>query len=745
MKQIRSGMGTNKPRTAIDKAYSLLQERSQASAMTASFESIDARQLVSGEVSESTLSNILGDINVSFETLNNNVEGFQISGAGKEAAAIATLMAGSLRQAGNRSTSLETLNRVGKIDVSKYGANAVEVHPSYVAAQASRVKLDFSLEAYDEQTLRTTTVYSQLFNSQHGNQDAVTEAWFPTVVVGADEAGYAISLNIVEVQDDKRRDLSAKLETFGRKNVIHAILDDSIIRDDQTKLVPVVRAENEDAFVPAAVATPSVIKKDGKNVSTAPLAIGKEFDLISICQDDAILATGGTNHTDQIASGLKLDKVYVKFGNELIGFPVRHIDGSNFWAPPQAGYRNLQLVFDTKNILISGDEKTWDNADTVVLKPIKDGGLKVRLRLGVNGTVNADKGDTLVTQSILAVDSVRLGETELALDDSTAAPIVALFATAKVVGYTLEGHLTNVNRRQRGQLLNNDYYTQIYPVTTRAPFTITRSQVLQEHSDAADIAALMSVVGISVTNDGLNTILETDDLLARYVNNEDDLINAPRVLGIARSSLKPFYQRHEIDVKDELMALESKEKTQNIQSVLINRIRDAVFQAYVATAYKATVDARNGGKGEKPVVLIATDPYIANYLMLHGDLRTLGEHFEVCVRSTQLQKFKGKIFVSFGTAQAMKSNQPDPYHFGNMAWKPELVYALPTHYQGENSKQITVQPTYAHVVNLPILIRFDVVNMTEAIRDRTPIANKPVTDGSSGGQTTPPVTPPVTP
>lgn len=718
MKQIRDQVGTKAELTAMDRAYQTLLARSEQNAMSSSLESIDANRLVEGNVDGSALNNVLGDISSSLESLSHSLgSDFVVSNAGREAAAIASLMGAAIRQKGNRQSSLEALNRPGKIDPSKYGPNAVEVTPSYVSAGAPRVPLAVSLEAYDEQSLRTTTVYSELFNVRHGNQDAMTEAFFPTVTVGVDEAGYAISLNIVEVQDDLTRDLSGKLESFGRRNVIHAVIDDSILRDDQTKLIPIHRTENAGAFV--AGITPTTIKKDGKDVKTAPLAMGKSIDLIGVSQDDAILATGGTNHTDQIASGLRLATIYVKVGAEIIPFPVRHLDGSNFWAPPQNNYRMLQLVFDSKNVLVSGDEKTYDNADTVVLKPILDGGFKVRLRVGVNASVNADKGDTLATQSIFEVASVRLGDVELALTDAAAQPIVDLFADAKIVGWTPDGYLTNVNRRQRGQLLNNDFYTQIYPVTTRAPFTITRSQVLQEYSDAADIAALTSTVGISVTNDGLNTILEADELLARYVNNEDDLVDAPRVLGIARSALKPFYERHEIDVAAELMALETKDKTQNIQAVLVNRIRDAVYRAYVESAYKPSVEARNGGKGVKPVVLIGTDPYTANYLMLHGDLRTLGEHFEVCITSTQNKKFRGKIFVSFGTKAAMDTNQPDPYHFGNMAWKPELVYSLPTHYQGENSKQITVQPTYAHVVNLPILIRFDVTNLSSAVGDKT--------------------------
>lgn len=706
-------------------AWTTLMSAQQDAAMSASLESIDGNAIVGGTVSDSAIESVTRGLTASLESL--RASGVIDSVAGRDAVIASTLMVSTLRDARTRGVSLERLRaeRPVQVDPSIHGANAVVVNPQCIGEAAERVNI--SLEAYDEQSLRNTTVYTQLYNGRHGNQDPAAAAWFPAVIVGPDEPGFAISLNIVEVQDDIRRELTGRLDDFGRRNIIWATQDETILRNDQTKLVPVYRDENKACFVDAAVVPPRLVKKDGKDVLTSVLKVGENYNLLQICQDDAILRSGGMNHTDQIAGGLKLENVYVQFSSadgsvkEVVAFPVRHLDGSNFWAPPQGNYRQTRVSFKTDAIRLTGEEKLVDGSVSKLLEPIRDASLAVRVTLNINGANDTEKGDFDLLAHDPKVKSIRSGDKELSHNDAAAQPVVELIANAEVIGVDVFGYLTNTQRRQRGMLLNNDFYTQIYPTVTRAPITITRSQVLQEYSESTDVAALLHATGVMTTNDAMLTIREADRILGAYVDNNDTLENAPRVLGIARAAIKPFYERHEINVADELMSWNSQDKSKDAQSVLVNRLRDAVFRAHLHTGYKACIDARTGGVGKKPLVLVLTDPYTANYLMLHGDLRTLGENFDLVIRSTNLISFRDQIYVSFGTEEALKGNQPDPYHFGALAWKTELVYALPTHYQGENSKQITVQPTYSHIVNLPVLIRFDVKGLADAILTRTPI------------------------
>jgi hypothetical protein len=190
---------------------------------------------------------------------------------------------------------------------------------------------------------------------------------------------------------------------------------------------------------------------------------------------------------------------------------------------------------------------------------------------------------------------------------------------------------------------------------------------------------------------------------------------------VTRFLVQPFFERNGIDVAAVINSLKSMDRPLDLSAVLVNYIRDVVYRMYTASGYKAAADALAGGIGPVPTVIIGTDPVIARYINIEGDLRTLGGSFNVRIESTLNVNVAGKIFVSFGEFGQGKEGVPNPMHFGNMAWKPELTLVLPLHRNGANSKELTVQPSFLHVVNLPILAVFDVTNIEAAAVNKTSI------------------------
>jgi len=80
----------------------------------------------------------------------------------------------------------------------------------------------------------------------------------------------------------------------------------------------------------------------------------------------------------------------------------------------------------------------------------------------------------------------------------------------------------------------------------------------------------------------------------------------------------------------------------------------------------------------------------------------------------------GKIIMSFGVFDGSEGI-PNPMHFGNMAWKPELTLVLPLHRNGANSKELTVQPAFLHVTNLPIMASLTVIGIEDVIASKNAI------------------------
>lgn len=581
---------------------------------------------------------------------------------------------------------------------------------------------DVSVESYDESAVRTTSVFSQIYNLDKGGQEYAIEMLFPSVVVGPNEAGYGVSIPLIQVHNNPKHRLESKLTDFKFRHIVHAYVNDSILRDDATRIVPIVREVHNEWFVDAALVPPTADNLDDEVVQTAPLRIDTDINLLQVSQTQASLDTGIRDITDTIDPGIHLKKVYIKVGTEVVGINVRHLDSSNFWSAPQGPDRAMRLIFDSKVVQLRGKVLKVDGTPSTELAAIEDNGLAIRLGFNMTGTIDLALGDLVVTGDRVNVTSVMRDGEAVDVTDATIKPVVDLLKTAKVVGYDLHGFVSNSNRRYLGQLINTRYYTQLYPTKRRSPISALRSQIADTAtSEATDIASLLTACSIRKTNSGIDTLLETDAILNAHVNNDEPIEEAVRVLGIAHHIVGSFYERNVIDVEAELMTLNSQDKTRDLQSVLVNRIREVVLRAHTETAYSAAADVILGNAGAKPLIMILTDPIIENYLMLHGDMRTFGNNFDVEIRSSLNIRLRGKIFVTFGIRSAITSGQANPMHFGSSGHKPELVINLPIHFNGGNHQQLTVHPNYEHNVNLPILMRFDVINIPESIIKRTPL------------------------
>jgi hypothetical protein len=60
-----------------------------------------------------------------------------------------------------------------------------------------------------------------------------------------------------------------------------------------------------------------------------------------------------------------------------------------------------------------------------------------------------------------------------------------------------------------------------------------------------------------------------------------------------------------------------------------------------------------------------------------------------------------------------------------MVWKPELTLVLPISRNGQISKELTVSPSFTHIVNLPVLGVIEVTGITDSL-NRTPLYMKTV-------------------
>ena len=572
----------------------------------------------------------------------------------------------------------------------------------------------FGLEAYDERENRNAVIYSIAYNYQSARQDEFGETFFPTLTLTPDNVGFGITVNLMQVYDGIERKISGDFQNFNKKNIIRAVADPSVLKKEQTRIYPVRRAQSVDKF--STVIGASTIVNEGETIVTAPLAFGKKVDLLGLSQTDTLLASGVMDQTDSIDPMVNLQNVYAKVGDDLLKFNVGDLPLSNFTYATQNNYRVENLMFATTSILLNKNSKQLDGAALDDLAGIVTNDLIVRLEVQVTGNINIETGETNVFANSMSVVSVQ--DNTGTFLDLTAAPAVAIVTainSGSMVGYDLLAYRTNMNVRQNGQLIDVTKFTQLYNVPLRSPITTLHPITTDGQSDASDVQALVTATRIRTSNEAVTALIKAAQVLDQYVDVRDEAGAGPDVLGVGRFFVRPAFMKETMDMNKAVDSVKSHERAQDIQAALVNKLRDMAYRLYRDSEYKAAADALAGGMASVPVVIIGTDPVLARYLNVSGDLRTLGGEFEVRIVSSLDMRVKGKIFIAFGTFDDNRNVAPSPLNFGNMIWGPEMVLSANISRNGQISKNTVVQPKYLFVTHCPIMGVLSVENVPDVI------------------------------
>lgn len=596
--------------------------------------------------------------------------------------------------------------------ISGNGIHVAEVNPG-----EGFVSRPLSLEAYDERDNKNAAMFSIAYNLQASRQDEAGELFFPTVVLSPDQVGITVNVRLMTVIADLYRQISGALDDFARRNIIRAYADHTILKNEMTKVIPVHRPESADKFVPVATLAARTVNLEGEDILTSALAVGKKISLIGISQTDTLLQSGVMDVTDSLEPAIRLQYLYLKVGDDVLRFNVSGIPLSEFTYATQGNYRLMRLNFDTTSILISKDTKQADGSDLDDLEDIVTNDYILRLEIGVTGAVNLQQGDTEVYANKVRVAQITDAATgeSLSLTAGASGAVATLFDTAQIIGYELIAYRSNLNRRQRGQLIDTTYYMQAYNVNFSSPITAIHPVTLDGQTDASDLQTLVNATRVRTSNNAMKVLIETAQFLREYIDIRDKDNVPPDMLGVGRFFVQPVYFEEQIDMLDIVDSIVSTERAEDIQMALVNKIRDYSFRMYRDSEYKAAADSLTGGLAPLPEIIVVTDPVISRWLTVTGDLRTLGGQFNMRISSTLDKRVAGKIFITFGVFDETRNNQINPLNFGNMLWSPEVTVVLPISRNGQISKELAVSPRFRHIVNMPILTVLEIENIPDTV------------------------------
>lgn len=684
----------------------------------------EAVNMAKGIARESFTEHEAADLSRSLDDLNSALESaIQSSGmdskkyahAQFEAAKIAGALAGDVRSWINKPVTQAIAQEayttvVGMADASLQGG------------MDERIK---AFEAYDERENRNAALYSIAYNLNASRQNDFAEAFFPTITISPDNVGYDISVRLIELFDgDLKRNISGAVDDFKRNNLIRAQMDHKILQTNLTEITPVYRAETQAHFVPVATIAQRTVTVGREEVVTGVLATKARFSLLGIGSVPALIANGLQDSSDAVDPSASLKALYIKTtgaGGDVVKFDVSNMMMNNFVASVQGTNRLMQLQFSNEALLLNKNTKRVDGSALSALADVTTDDVIVYLGVNVTGSIDLQTSTTEVHGNRVSVTAVKQADgTNLSLASGQGKDIADLFIGAEIIGYDLLAYRTNSNRRQRGDQLDTRYWTNRYTVPVLAPISVARPVNSDSSTDTSDLAALISTTQVRASLNAVSELFRLKGALAQAVDGRDSTGEYPKIFGVGSHVVRATYVEASLQIPSQLDSRTSADRTADIQALIRNQVRDVVYQMWIKSGFKAAMDQLFGPGAKNPKVTIGGDQEVTRYMMLDGDTRTLGPDFEMNVVSSVDDRMKGQLFIAFTFDDA--GSAPNALQFGNMLWKPEATLVLPITRNGQVSKELTVMPSFFHLVNCPVLGHVSVTGLGAAATSKVAVA-----------------------
>ncbi len=592
------------------------------------------------------------------------------------------------------------------------------------------------LENFDDRDNRNAKVTSVAYNLNAAQQNEFGETFFPTVTMSNDQVGIAVSIRLISVIKDFTRNADASLADFRRRNVVRALLDHTILRNDSNLLVPQYRAQTAADF--SADIGSFTTEVEGVLHTTGALKIGRRIgDVISLGYPEQ--TSHALNQGDTLDPAVSMEYLYVTVGDNKLRLSLKGIARNGFIAAPEGDTRLQTLYMEPKTLTIKPETRQFQGAALIdELAPLVTNKWTLQLGVSLSGQVSVSAGTLHVDANEFKVISLKDEDGEN-VPYTTAGPaktLVDAIVKEGVVGYSIAARTSNLNRRQRGQIMDTTVYNQVWTVPLRSPITYPRPVNATGETDAADLAVLVSTTHARTSNEAVTTLFEAADAFAEYANTSATDLDAvpPERFGIARLLVKPTFKKRAVDLTTILSTAKSHEKEKDISAEIVLQIKNVAYEMYRDSGFQAFIESGAAGVTGNPTVLIGTDPYTSRFIQVQGDNRTMGPDFAFKIVTTPDERFQGNIAIAFGYP-GLAQGELNPAHFGNMLWAAETVLVLQMNRNGDAQKETTVQPRFRHIVNVPVLGWIVLTGIPEVIATRVPRAFEQI---AGNGQVTPP-------
>lgn len=592
---------------------------------------------------------------------------------------------------------------------------------------------NFSQESYDAREIEKMMPISVAYNIGSARQDEAMEALWPTISLTADQAGLnlEVSRNMVHHHFTHNAQGNQSKEMFGQQNLIHALIDSSILKNQATDIVPVYN-DTSGVFDEQVGIIQETI--DDVSVDTGAILFNEPFNLIAIGGSSMTDPFGARDMTDTVDSLVRLKEVFVEITNDsgatsILPIDVLDLNLTQFQKSQEGNDRDVTLNWTANSITVSGNHLDKSGAIAPALEPFRTAPYDkfvIVLKMNASGRLNLADGNGELSSGSATIDGFyksveRADGSQDLVKVAESAEVLAAKAkitNIKLRSFKLDARYANLNRRERGLIVRQDIRNARYTIALQPPITAIKPVTDTKSGYAVDSA--IQATRVANTTAGVAELMRMDSFLNRYRNSSSFLDNNNATIGIGAWLIRPYYERKEVNMTKLINNVSSASLPLDISSHLTLLVRDSFAKAMMISGWMAAQECSGSGSKEKPTAVIITDPRTAQYLFVQGDTRLLGDSFNAKPVVSNFLEFRDKIYIA--PRRESSVNQPDGLNWGNMFWLPELITNMPIARGGQISNEFTAQTRRRHICHCPVLIRIDLVDMNKVIDTKVPMS-----------------------
>lgn len=698
---------------------------------------------------------LAGALNSDFQTFKSNLQSALIDSSTQDAGNLsvghltdAQIMAGYFGQNGCVTDQNSAYYKNGNLSLAGDGSRAQGLADS-LGTDLDINNFGAGNLAFSVEENMKASQFSTFINIALAKQEDLMERFFPTIVVDPKETGVRATVKLTSFTNEWTRDINDSRSVAAKmdnKSIIKNIYNNEILGEDRTRVIPVYRTQFDNELVKELKYTETIT---GEVVTTAPYKFGVKTDILRLSQTDKELAKGVQDNTDSLLPTITLSDVY--FGMTIGGQPMKFkVDvsaqpGSNFGFIGTGHYKGLQLNFEDRPVTLQLGSSTLKQPNGVdipaqvgtALEQVfnTNGGTglnwkdyKFTFTMTISGNSNIEKAETVLYGNKIELSHITDATgSQLDLTTGLGKALKDAISDLGFIGFDLVAYRSNTNLRTKGRLIRIDEYASYLVAPWRGPFQVMGP--ITRHTgtecDYDHVGSLITCITAASDVHGMITLEKYADSLRLRANNPK-AISHEFDYGFNDQLVDTYFADKSINVADHVDSIMSHQRMIDTQTALLNELRLSCLQMIIDSNYLLAYNVLYRQSGQKPVVLIGTDPIIKEFLLYGNDTNIIpGVNFDIVVDSILNPAIRGKMYITMTLGKNIGDlSGIQALNFGYRLYSIAVTATINPDTNGNKAAMRTIViPRYNHIPLLPIMMVYQVAGLPEVIK-KIPVITK---------------------